>query len=514
MSEGAAAERSGAAPLLEARSLGKSYAGPVLAEVDLDLERGEIHALVGENGAGKSTLSRILAGLIRPDAGALRFRGEPYAPRDRRDAEARGVRMVMQELNLIRTLTVAESLFLDRLPHRGGWIAYRALERAARALLAPLGLGDLDPGQAVGTLGIGRQQMVEIAAGLAGHCELLILDEPTAALTDPEIDRLFVQLRRLRAEGKAILYISHRLEEVQRISDRVSVLRDGRWVATRRTAELDLETLVRLMVGRDVSAVARRSGETRGPVALRVVNVRSAPVVRGVSFEVRGGEILGLAGLMGSGRTETLRAVFGADAREGGEVYLHGATVPASIRSPGDAVRQGLALLTENRKEQGLFLPLSVRENAVLGNLGRVCGRGGWIGRGREEALAGEWARALTLRCRSIEQPVCELSGGNQQKVVLMRWLMRDCGVVLFDEPTRGIDIGARYEIYELLAGLAARGKALVVASSDLPELMMLCDRIAVLSAGRLAATFERGDWSQERILAAAFSGCRGAGDA
>jgi ribose transport system ATP-binding protein len=497
----------GADILLTVTDLGKSYAAPVLTDVRLDLWRGEVHALVGENGAGKSTLSRILAGLTRPDRGEMALRGEVYAPASKREAERRGVRMVMQELHLIGNLTVAENIFLEHLPHRLGWIDYPRLNQAAGEILARVGLGDLDPRRPVRTLGVGHQQLVEIAAGLSRRCDLLILDEPTAALTDPEIERLFEQITRLKAAGTCILYISHRMEEIRRISDRISVLRDGQLLATRAVGETPLDEIVRLMVGRELGEAFRRAAPPAGPVALRVQGLRCGPPVRDVGFEVHRGEILGFAGLMGSGRTETMRALFGADRKEAGEVFLHGSPNPTSVRSPRDAVHHGLALLTENRKEQGLWLPLSIRSNLTLmclKPLSRACS---WIRALAERDAANRWAATLSIRCASLEQPVLQLSGGNQQKVVIARWLFRDCDILIFDEPTRGIDVGAKFEIYQLLGGLAAQGKAIVFVSSDLKELLGLCDRVAVMSAGRLVATFKRGAWTQDQIMAAALSG-------
>lgn len=494
--------------LLSATRVCKSY-GPVrvLTDVDFEVRRGEVHALVGENGAGKSTLSRIIAGLTSADAGSLLLRSQPYLPRDRRHAEQHGVRMVMQELNLIGNLTVAESLFVDCLPHRWGWIDYPALHNRARTALERVGLAELNPTRPVRTLGVGQQQMIEIAAGLARRCHLLILDEPTAALTDPEIERLFAQIATLKAAGTAILYISHRMEEIRRLADRVSVLRDGHLVATRPVAEITLEEIVRLMVGRELDQGAERVARRPGAVALRVTGLRREPAVHQVSFEARCGEILGFAGLMGSGRTETMRAIFGADRPQAGEVRLHGADTPASIRSPRDAVRQGLALLTENRKEQGLLLPLAVRANVTLPSLPQFSALGGWLRRRAEALEASKWVSTLEVRCRDAEQRVGDLSGGNQQKVVIAKWLLRDCDVLIFDEPTRGIDVGAKFEIYRLLDDLAAKGKAIIVVSSDLPELMALCDRIAVMSAGRIAATFTRGEWTQDKVMTAALSG-------
>jgi len=497
--------------LLAAAGLRKTYGSTVALDgADLDLRAGEVHALVGENGAGKSTLARLLAGILRPDAGTMAFGGRPFAPRSKHEAERLGVRMVMQELNVIGNLTVAENVFIDEMPHRFGWIDYPRMNGEARALLDRLGLEGLDPSRPVRTLGIGHQQMVEIAAGLSRRCRVWILDEPTAALTDAEAERLFAQVRRLQAEGVGILYISHRMEEIQRISNRITVLRDGRVVATHRAGEVGLDRIVREMVGREVGESLSRAPAAAGGSAMRVEGLCRGEAVRDVSFEAFRGEILGFAGLMGSGRTETMRAIFGADRAEKGEVYLRGSPRPAKIRSPRDAVRQGIALLTEDRKGQGLLLPLSIRANVTLSRMEDVAGRGGWISAPAEEEVAGRFVRALSVRCASPGQPVGQLSGGNQQKVVIARWLYRDCDVLIFDEPTRGIDVGAKFEIYQILADLAAKGKAVVVVSSDLKELMTLCDRIAVMSAGRLAAVFRRGEWSQDGIMKAALSGYLG----
>jgi ribose transport system ATP-binding protein len=493
--------------LFSASGLTKSYVTVVLDQVDFDLRRGEVHALVGENGAGKSTLARIIAGLTAPSAGSMQLNAQPFAPASRKESEQRGVRMVMQELNLVGNLTIAESIFIDQLPHRFGWIDYAMLNRMAQQALAPVGLGELEPGRRIFSLGVGQQQLVEIAAGLSRQCDVFILDEPTASLTDPEIELLFGQIARLKARGVGLIYISHRMEEIKRVADRISVLRDGRMVATRPASEIALDEIVRLMVGRDLGEAIQRQREPPGPVILRAEGLRRGTVVRDVSFEVRRGEILGFAGLMGSGRTETMRLIFGADRAEGGRVFLRDEAIPARIDSPRDAVRQGIALLTEDRKEQGLLLPRPVRENISMTALGRLSNWLGWIRQDAERNTATQWADSLRVRCHSVEQRAGELSGGNQQKVVIAKWLYRDCDILIFDEPTRGIDVGAKFEIYQLLAELAERGKAIIVVSSDLKELMALCDRIAVMSAGRLVADLTREEWSQDKIMAAALSG-------
>ena len=492
--------------LLTASGINKSFPGvQALSDVQLDLREGEVHALVGENGAGKSTLVRIIAGVEKPDSGQMHVYGQPYQPVGRADAEAHGIRMVMQELHLIANLTVAENIFIDKLPSRFGFIDYPKLNSAAREIMQDVGLSDISPSVPVGSLGVGQQQMVEIAAGLSQSCRILALDEPTASLTDKEIELLFGQINKLKAEGVGIIYISHRIEEVIRIADRVTVLRDGKVVSTRPTSQLNISDIIRMMVGRDLQQEHLRGAAEIGTVALRVEGLTIGDKVKDVTFEVRRGEILGFAGLMGSGRTETMRALFGADRAEAGQVYLHGSSEPARIRNPHDAVRSAIAFLTEDRKGQGLLPRLAVRENISLARLRDLC-RFGLINMSAERSVATQYVDALSVRCASIEQTVGELSGGNQQKVVIAKWIFRDSDILIFDEPTRGIDVGAKFEIYHMLADLAEKGKAIVFVSSDLKELMAVCDRIAVMSAGRLVTTFGRDEWSQEKIMSAAFS--------
>jgi ribose transport system ATP-binding protein len=491
--------------LLEGRGLGKRYATPVLADVDLDLRAGEVLALTGENGAGKSTLSKIVAGLVAPSEGTMRLAGQPYRPASRREAERQGVRMVLQELGLIPTLTVAENLLLEKLPSRAGFIRDEALNRIARERMAAIGLHDVDPRLPVGALGVGYQQMVEIARSLVGDCRLLILDEPTATLTARETDHLFEQIARLKSRGVAVVYISHRLDELQQVADRVMILRDGRHIDTQPVRALTQADIVRRMVGRDIDEGQDRPRRPAGAVKLRVRGLSRGTAVRDASFDLHAGEVLGLAGLVGSGRTELLRLVYGADHKEAGEIFLGDATRPARLASPVHAVRAGVGLVTEDRKSQGLLLPLAIRVNTTLANLKAVA-RGGWLRRGDEAGVVERLRGLLRVRSDSIEQPVEQLSGGNQQKVVFARWLHRDCEVLLLDEPTRGVDIGARADIYAQMDRLAAAGKALLMVSSDLRELMAVCDRIGVMSAGRLVGIFERGRWTQQQLLEAAFS--------
>ena len=496
-----------ATPLLQVSGLHKSYNIPVLTDFSFELRSGEVHALIGSNGAGKSTFARILCGLTPANSGDLQFDGHPYAPRSKREADHAGIVMVLQELNVIGTLSVAENIFLNRLPRRAGFVRFADLNNQAREALARVGLGDLDPATPASQLGVGQQQLVEIAGALALNCRLLILDEPTAALTDPETDRLFDNIRRLQTGGVGIIYISHRMDEIRRIANRVTVLRDGRRVATHDAAEVTPAAMVREMVGHDLPERKAAAERSSGEPALSVNRLRAGERVRDVSFQVRQGEILGLAGLIGSGRTETLRAIFGADKKDGGEILLGNPPRPVTIREPADAVQAGIGMVPEDRKQDGLLLAQSIRVNTTLATLPRHTRHGGWLDANAETATTASICQRLAVRCASLEQAVSELSGGNQQKVVIGRWLACDCSVLLFDEPTRGIDVAAKDMVYQLLRDLAADGKAVVFVSSELTELMAVCDRILVMSAGCIAAEFLPGEWTQEKITQAAFSG-------
>lgn len=491
--------------LLEARGLLKRYTAPVLKGLDFSLQPGEVLALTGENGAGKSTAAKIVAGILQPDGGSMTLDGQRFAPVDRRAAERVGVRMVLQELALLPALSIAENLLLGAMPSRAGFLDRRTLERLALEKLDRVGLTDIDPHLPVGALGVGQQQLVEIARGLAADTRVLVLDEPTAMLTPGETARLFDQIKTLRTAGVGIIYISHRLDELTRIADRVAVLRDGALVASWPTLEARHGDIVRAMVGRDPAVSTRRHVRTAGTERLRTVGLSRSPRVRDVTLALRAGEIVGLAGLVGSGRTELLRLIFGADRPDSGEIHLGGASTPTRIRSTQDAVSLGIGFLTEDRKSLGLLKAQPVADNVTLADLRKVS-RFGWIRPELQSAVVERWSRALTIRMRDGSQPVDELSGGNQQKVVLARWLHRDCDVLLLDEPTRGIDVAAREDIYRELDALAATDKALLIVSSDLRELMECCDRILVMSEGRIAAEFRRETWSEREILSAAFS--------
>ena len=525
-------------PLLAIQAVGKDYTATVLDGVNVELFAGEVLALTGENGAGKSTLSKILCGLEQPTRGGMQLAGQAYAPTSRRDAERHGVRMVMQELGLVPTLTVAENLLMGRLPHRLGWLQRDVLHAAARAQLAKIGLDNIYPATPVSQLGIGQQQMVEIARNLQDDTRILVLDEPTAMLTPRETNYLFEQIAHLTARGVAIIYVSHRLEELRRIADRVAVLRDGRLVDVRPMAGMSEDDLVQRMVGRVVSDLDHRPRRPIGPVVMSAQGLGRGTAVQDVSLELRAGEIFGIAGLVGSGRTELVRLLFGADRADRGSVTLHPEfeqkqplaldaqaqpaiqnianqkpaasqvaprTIPRGFASPLQAIAAGVGLVTEDRKSQGLLLSQPIRINATLSDLSAVS-RGGWLQRGLESRLVQGFIRTLRVRCHGPEQPVGQLSGGNQQKVVFARWLHREGRVLLLDEPTRGVDVGARAELYGELDRMAAEGRALLMVSSDLRELMAMADRIGVMSAGRLVAVFERGEWSEQSLLAAAFS--------
>jgi ribose transport system ATP-binding protein len=496
----------GTGALLTLSGIGKTYAQPVLQDISLELRGGQVLALTGENGAGKSTVSKIICGLESASVGSMQVDGRPYQPSSRADAEAQGIRMVLQELNLIPTLSVAENMYLRQLPGRFGWIDRRQLEQDARVQMARVGLTDIDPWTLVGELGIGHQQMIEIARNLIGDCRLLILDEPTAMLTHREVELLFLQIARLKAEGVALVYISHRLDELKRVADRIVVLRDGKLVCDDDIGGHSTADLVQLMVGRAADADIDLGNRTLGAPVLRVRELGRKGVVAPTSFDIHSGEIVGIAGLIGSGRTELLRLIFGADRADQGEIFVGDATVAARIHAPKDAVAAGIAMVTEDRKGQGLLLQQSIALNITLASLATVS-KAGWLDADGEAVVAADYMQRLGIKARDGAQPVAELSGGNQQKVVMARWFYRDCPVMLFDEPTRGIDIGAKFDIYQLLVGLARQGKGLAIVSSDLRELMLVCDRILVMSAGRVVETFERATWSQATLLAAAFSG-------
>ncbi|MDR1394232.1 MAG: sugar ABC transporter ATP-binding protein [Bifidobacteriaceae bacterium] len=488
-----------APPLLEASGIVKIYPGVrALDGVGLTVLPGEVHGLAGENGAGKSTLVRILGGLTSSDSGVMRLGGELFEPRSPQESLKAGVRIVHQELNSLPNMTVGENLFLDQLPRRFGLVDRSAIVRRTTAVLKEVGL-DLSPSKRMGSLSVAQIQLVEIARALTKDARLIVLDEPTASLTPPERARLLTVVRQLSQKGVAVIYISHHLGEILEICDQVTVLRNGRLIATKPARDLASRDLVRMMVGRELAEDQQfPSGATPGPVLLDVQRLAVTGLPGPVSFQVRQGEILGVAGLVGAGRSETMRALFGADRAGGGQIEVAGRRV--RIRSPHDAVAAGISFATEDRKNQGLILPMSCAANISLAAMRRVS-RFGWLAKARELAQTTQVGARMRVKAPSMKTIVGTLSGGNQQKVVLARWLFRDSSILIVDEPTRGIDVGARREIYGLLADLATAGKGVIVVSSDLEELTGLCHRIVVFSKGEIVADLDRADFNRETIL-------------
>jgi ribose transport system ATP-binding protein len=491
---------------LEMRGIDKAFPGVhALRSVDLVVRAGEIHGLVGENGAGKSTLVKILAGAYRRDAGTLLVAGEPVADATPHAMIERGVAVIYQEPSLAAHLSVAENIYLGRLPTRRGLVDRSRLALDTRLLAERLGLR-LDPDALVGSLSVAGRQMVEIAKALSRDARLIVLDEPSAVLADAELEGLFRVMRRLAERGVAFIYISHRLNEVFHVTDRVTVMKDGRVVATRPTAGLRHDELVRLMVGRDIDDIygappGPRPDAAGGRPVLAVRGLTRAPAFRDVDLEIAPGEIVGIAGLAGAGRTELLRAIHGADRVDAGTVEVDGRRV--TLRSPRDAIRVGIGLLTEDRKGDGLLLRQSVAANVTIARLREVAPRG-FISNAREEGLVAGHIRRLAIRTPGSQALVRNLSGGNQQKVVFAKWLHARCRVLLIDEPTRGVDVGAKREIYALLRALAADGVAIALVSSELPEILGLSDRIVVLREGRVTGRLRRDEATEERIMALA----------
>lgn len=490
------------AVVLRAEGISKAWSTPVLDRVSLSLREGEVHVLMGSNGAGKSTLAAILGGLVPADAGEMTLGPTHHAPRSRAAAERAGVVMVLQELNLFPGMSLAENLFLDRLPHRFGLVDRAALHRHAAVALERVGLGDLDPTAPLARLGVGKRQLVEIARALDRQCRVLILDEPTAALSARESDLLFDHVRRLVGEGVSVVYVTHRLDELPRIASRVSVLRDGRFVAEHLGGNVAPERLIEEMSGRALPQGSAAASSRPGHAVLAVTGLECGARVKNVSLEVRSNEVVGLAGLVGAGRTELLRTIFGADPASAGSVRV-GDGRPGLLRSPRQAVAAGIGMLPEDRRHDGLLLGQSMRVNALL-LPGHPRARGGWIDQPAERRAAEEIRTRMEVECASIEQPIGQLSGGNQQKVVLGRWLAAGCRVLLCDEPTRGVDAAAKETIHRLLREFVNRGGGVLLASGDLAELRAVCDRVLVMAGGRIVAEFPRG-WSDEAVTAAAF---------
>ncbi len=489
-------------PLLEMEGIEKSFPGVrAIRQGRFELRAGEIHALMGENGAGKSTLIKILAGAHQPDAGALRLDGAPVRIPTPHEARRLGVAVIYQEFNLVPALTVRENLFLGRERARGGFIAVSEERKVAGELFERLGF-PLELDALCRDLPIAQQQAVEIAKALLEKARILVMDEPTAALSSREVEKLFQVVRDLRGQGIGIIYVSHRLDEIFALCDRVTVMRDGEHIATTPVSELSRQRLIELMVGRKLEAEFPKRAAKIGPPSLEARGLCRGHAVQDVSLSIRSGEVLGLTGLVGAGRTELARLLFGADRAEAGTISLQGRQ-PA-LRSPRDAIRSGICLLTEDRKQQGLVLGLPVRENFALPNL-PFFSRLGFMRRRREREACNGFVRQLRIKVSHPEQLARNLSGGNQQKVVLAKWLQANSAVVIFDEPTRGIDVGAKFEIYQLINDLAAAGKAILMISSELPEILGMSDRILVMRSGRISGEIKDvAGATQEQIMALA----------
>ena len=493
-------------PALEMRGICKQYPGVrALDDVSLSVGASEVHALLGENGAGKSTLMKILAGAQNKDSGAILLNGETVSVDSPQKAMDLGISIIYQEFNLVPYLTAGENIFLGREPRAAipGFVDFKKLYSESQAVLNKLGV-KIDARTPVNQLSIAQQQMVEIAKATSKKSKIIIMDEPSATLTDHELAALFSLIRQLKSEGVSIVYISHRLEEVFEVCDRATVMRDGKWITTKDVADLTRDDIIKLMVGRELKDAIPKVAAKQGSPALKVSHLCRAGVLHDISFVVNEGEVLGIAGLVGAGRTETARAIFGADSIDSGTIEVMGH--PVKIRSPQDAIRYGIGLVTEDRKQQGLVLGMAVRENTTLSNLDALTSFG-FIRRKEEREVAEKYKSDLSIKTPTIEQAVQNLSGGNQQKVVLAKWLYTGSKILIFDEPTRGIDVGAKSEIYKLMNELAANGTAIIMISSELPEILGMSDRILVMHEGAIAGELSREDATQEKIMHLATGG-------
>lgn len=486
--------------LLEMRNITKRFPGVLaLDKVKLELRYGEVHCLVGENGAGKSTLMKILAGAVPMDEGEIYLEGKKVEIASPFHAQQLGISMIYQEFNLIPYLSVAENIFLGREPKKGvtPLIDWKKMYSDAEKVLTRVGL-KLDVRKPVAELSVAQQQMVEIAKALSIKAKIIVMDEPSATLTEHELKTLFEIIRTLRRQDLGIIYISHRLEELYEIGDRVTVMRDGQYIGTFDICDVSREEIIRMMVGRELTEEYPKVFFKRGPERLRVENLTRKGVFENISFSVHAGEIVGLTGLVGAGRTEVVRAIFGADPLDKGKIYVDGMEV--KIRSPQEAIRYGIGLLTEDRKNQGLVLSMTVRENTTLANLKAIT-KWLFLNIPEEKRVAKRFVEELQIRTPSIEQIVQNLSGGNQQKVVLAKWLFTNSKILIFDEPTRGIDVGAKAEIFKLMNKLLEQGVAILMISSELPEVLGMCDRILVMHEGKLAGELSREEATQEKIM-------------
>ena len=489
--------------ILEMKQIDKSFPGVhALDHVSFDVRRGEVHALMGENGAGKSTLMKVLTGIYKKDSGSILYEGKEVEFHNTREAQDAGVIIVHQELNMVGDLTVAQNIFLGREPRKGLGVDDKRMIKDAKELFERLKI-DIDPTVKMSDLTVGKQQMCEIAKAISHEAKVIVFDEPSAALTEKEIEDLFVIIRDLRERQLGIVYISHRMDEIKVITDRVTVMRDGTYVGTLITKESTKDEIINMMVGRVIYEDPKQQSACPpdAPVVLKVENLNAGKMVKNVSFELRKGEILGFSGLMGAGRTETARALFGADPKQSGDIYINGKKV--DIKSPQDAVKYGIGYLSEDRKRYGVVVGRSIAENVTMACLENYL-KGFLINKKAENKVADEYNKRLATKTPDSEELVMNLSGGNQQKVVIAKWLARDCDILIFDEPTRGIDVGAKNEIYKLMNQLASEGKSIIMISSEMTEILRMSDRIIVMCEGEIKGEIDIAEATQENIMAKA----------
>ena len=486
--------------ILEMKEIDKSFPGVhALDHVNFDLRKGEVHALMGENGAGKSTLMKVLTGIYSKDGGSILYEGKEVEFSNPREAQEAGIVIVHQELNMMGHLTVAQNVFIGREFMKGGLIDDAKMNEEARKLFEKLNI-QIDPSQTMSRLTVGKQQMCEIAKAISHEAKVIVFDEPTAALTDSEIEELFKIIRDLCSKGMGIVYISHRMDEIKKITDRVTVMRDGGYVGTMVTKDCTKEDIINMMIGRVIyeNPKAKSNVCADAETVLKVEHLRAGRMVQDVSFELKKGEILGFSGLMGAGRTETARALFGADEKEGGDIYINGKKV--EINSPQDAVGLGIGYLSEDRKRFGLVLGKTVAENSTLAALKEYV-NGIFINKKKENEVAKKYVEFLKTKTPSVDQLLVNLSGGNQQKVVISKWLVQNCDILIFDEPTRGIDVGAKSEIYHLMNELVKEGKSIIMISSEMPEILRMSDRIMVMCEGKKTGEIDISEATQEKIM-------------
>lgn len=489
--------------ILSMKGITKSFSGvAALKNAALDLKAGEVVALMGENGAGKSTLMKILTGIYSKDSGEIQYMGQEVCFKGPAESEEAGISIVHQELNMMNDLTVAQNLFIGREEMNGFLIDDKKMNEKARELFKVLKI-DINPAEKIGNLTVGKQQMVEIAKAISSKAKVIIFDEPTAALTDSEIEELFKVIRDLKKQGTGMVYISHRMDEINVISDRVIVMRDGEYVGTLITKECSKDDIIKLMVGRAIFGEPKTASNVAkdAPVVLKCENLNRGKAVKDVSFELRKGEILGFSGLMGAGRTEVARLIFGADKKDSGKIFINGKEV--TINTPEDAVAQGIGYLSEDRKRYGLIVDKSVEENTVISSLNDFV-KGFFIDKAKSKEVSKKYVESLKTKTPSVSQLVKKLSGGNQQKVVIAKWLVRNSDILIFDEPTRGIDVGAKSEIYALMEKLAKEGKSIIMISSELPEVLRMSDRVIVMCEGRITGILDIAEANQEVIMQSA----------